>query len=99
MSVPVGPIVQAGLTVVRLLGNIKIRSPKQRAKAHRSKAATLRAAADALLTEIKRHRLNALNGPNEKFHQRQIRHLEKKRQRLNGRAVWWEKQADRIDPR
>ena len=98
MSVPVAPLVRAGLSLVELLSKIKTRDPKLRAKAHRAKANNLREEADRLLTEIKRHGLNARNGANPKFHERQIRRLEKKRHRLNGRAVWWDNRADRIDP-
>lgn len=99
MTVPVGAIAQAGLTVLNLLSKIKIRKPEARAKSHRAKAKNLREAAASLQTEIKRHGLNARNGSNAKFHERMARKLERKRARMISRATWWENQAERLDPR
>jgi len=98
MTAPVGPIVALGLNVVKLLGRIKVRDPKLRARTMRARARNHREEAERLITEIRRHQLNVNNGGNEKFHRRKIRRLERRRDRLLRKALWWDNQAERLDP-
>ncbi len=101
MSVPIGPLTTLGLKAVELLSRIKVRKPKDRAKAHRGRAALLNAQADALATEVRRHELNAATGDakSQRFHTRRARSISRRVDRLRNKAWWWTRRAERLDPR
>jgi hypothetical protein len=91
------PVVTLAMKALELLSNVKIADPEVRAKRFRARALNLRIEADRLKSEIRRHEINSRNGTNKDFHRRQMRRLERKRHRLNGRAVWWDNKAARIE--
>ena len=90
-----GPIVKTALKIIELL---TAGDPKDRARALRARAENLRTEAHRLLTAIRAQELSAHSGSNSKFHNKQLRRMTRKSHRLNGRAVWWDNRADRIDP-
>ena len=95
-----GKLISLGLEVVKLLGRIKTRDPKVRAKSMRGRARLLHDQADALKTEMRRHELSSRNGSKKtrRFHARKQRQIGRRIGRIDNRAWWWSRQAERINP-